>query len=212
MQGTLLNISPLVAVFDDVFGQDVADAAIAAGRDNLKQASYVSSEGIKTGEKRTNSAARFDQWSTPLVAELVEKISSFVRLPPENCEPASLLHYEGEQLFDIHIDGYIEGPATAELLSQGGQRLFTTLCYLNDVDGGGQTAFPKLKLAVRPKLGRVLIFSNTIPGSNVPFQDAAHVGFGPENGEKWLLSLWWRERNYHVLRSFPETEGDYREF
>lgn len=212
MQGTLLNISPLVAVFDDVFGQDVAEAAIAAGRDNLAQAQYLSPEGAQTGEKRTNHAARFDQWSVPLVAQLAETISGVVRLPPENCEPASLLRYEGEQLFDVHVDAYFDTPAAAEVLSYGGQRLFTTLCYLNDVDGGGQTAFPSLKLAVRPKLGRVLVFSNTVPGSSKPFQDANHVGFGPENGEKWVLSLWWRERNYHQLRTFPETEGDYREF
>ncbi|MDJ1017994.1 MAG: 2OG-Fe(II) oxygenase [Paracoccaceae bacterium] len=212
MQGTLLNLNPLVAIFDDVFDEKTANAVIAAGRDDLSPAAYISENEIVIGEKRTNTSAFVDQWAHPELTELATKISSILRLPPENSEPAKLLHYVDDQYFDIHNDAFGDDDPSRNQLARGGQRIFTSLSYLNDVPSDGQTAFPMLKLAVRPKLGRVLIFSNTVPGQIRAHQDSKHTGFGVPDGEKWVLSLWWRERNYHVPRDYPETEGEFREY
>ena len=207
--GKLINANPFIAIYDDVFNARTAEAAIAAGQDRLEQPTYGTEEGRVTGEKRTNTAALITQWDVPELTELVTRIADIVRLPPENCETSKLLRYEGEQLFDVHFDGYNREGTSRHLLDRGGQRLFTTLCYLNNVEAGGETAFPNLKVAIRPRLGRVLVFANTPPGSNLVHEDSAHVGFGPDQGVKWVLSMWWRERHFHVPRTFPPTEGDY---
>jgi len=213
MRGQLLNLNPLVAVYDDVFDASIATAAIKAGEKNLQAAAYGTEDGIVVdGEKRTNLQATVDQWAVPEMTDLVSRLSSIVRLPPENSEVAKLLKYEGEQYFDVHVDGFQDIPTYSDELAKGGQRLFTTLCYLSDVEGEGQTAFPNLKIAVKPKLGRVLVFSNTIPGQNVPHPDSTHAGFSASAGLRWVLSVWWRERNYHIPRSFPTVEGDYAQF
>ena len=212
MRGQLLNLNPLVAVFDDVFDTSIATAAIKAGEDSLKPAVYGTEDGIVVGEKRTNLQATLDQWAVPELTDLVTRLSSIVRVPPENSEAVKLLKYEGEQFFDVHVDGFHDIPTYADELAKGGQRIFTTLCYLSDVEGEGQTAFPNLKIAVKPKLGRVLAFSNTNPGQNVPHPDSTHAGFSASSGLKWVLSVWWRERNFHIPRSFPHAEGDYAQF
>lgn len=213
MQSRLLSINPLVAVFDDVFDAEIAEAAINAGKDNMAQPTYGTSKGRVVGEKRTNLAAMVNQWEHPELTELMTRISSIVRMPPEHAETSKLLRYEGDQLFDIHFDGYDKDGPHAELYSHGGQRLFTTLCYLNDVDAEGQTAFTNLKLAVRPKLGRVLVFQNSHCGAPTVHPDSAHVGFGPgENGVKWVLSVWWRQHHFHIPRVFPPAEGDFVEY
>ncbi|MGI9389894.1 MAG: 2OG-Fe(II) oxygenase [Boseongicola sp.] len=212
MRGQLLNLNPLVAVYDDVFDSTIATAAINAGEDRLEQAAYGTDDGIVIGEKRTNMQASIDQWEVPELTDLVSRLSTIVRLPPENAETTKLLRYEGEQFFDVHVDSFHDIPTYADELKKGGQRLFTTLCYLSEVEGEGQTAFPNLKIAVTPTLGRVLVFANTIPGQNVPHPDATHVGFSATSGLKWVLSVWWRERNYHIPRTFPSVEGDYAQF
>jgi len=209
MQSRILNVNPLVAVFDDVFGQDVADAAIAAGKDRLEQPTYGTDAGRVVGEKRTHQAAVVDQWSDPLLTDLMTRISSIVRLPPEHAETSKLIRYEGEQLFDVHYDGYDENGATREDFIKGGQRLFTTICYLNDIEEEGQTAFPNLKIAVRPKLGRVLVFANNLLASNEVHPDSAHVGFGPTSGLKWVMTVWWREHHFHIPRSYPPADGEF---
>lgn len=209
MQGQILNFNPLIAIFDDVFDEKTAQAAISAGEERLEQPTYGTDEGRVVGEKRTNLAALVDQWSDPLLTELVTKISGIVRLPPEHAETSKLLRYEGDQMFDVHYDGYEEGGRSDELFKRGGQRLWTSLCYLNDVDEEGHTAFPNLKVAVRPKLGRVLIFQNYWPGKNTRHPDSAHVGFGPGDGVKWVMTLWWREHHFHIPRSYPPADGEF---
>lgn len=208
-KGQLVNANPFIAVYDGIFDSATSDAAIRAGEDRLEQPTYGTSEGRVTGEKRTNLAALIDQWSVPELTELATRISEIVRLPPENCETSKLLRYEGDQLFDLHFDGYNREGTSKDLLERGGQRLFTTLCYLNDVEEGGETAFPNLKVAIRPKLGRVLVFANTVPGTNTVHEDSAHVGFGPGDGVKWVLSMWWREKHFHIPRDYPPAEGEY---
>lgn len=207
--GKLINTNPFIAVFDDVFDSATAKAAIDAGQGDLEQPTYGTEHGRITGEKRTNQAALVDQWQVPELTELASRISDIVRLPPENCETSKLLRYEGDQLFDVHLDGYDAAGTSAHLLQRGGQRLFTTLCYLNDVPDGGETAFPNLKVAIRPKLGRVLVFANTPPGLNSVHPDSAHAGFGPGSGVKWVLSMWWREHHFHIPRSYPPADGDF---
>ena len=200
----------MIVVFDGVFGPEVLDAARALGEDRLEQPTSATDEGRIVGEKRTNMAAVIDQWSDPVLTDLITKISGVMRMPPEHCETAKLLRYEGEQLFDVHHDSYEENGPTHEDFVRGGQRLFTSLFYLNDVEDEGQTAFPNLKIAVRPKLGRVLIFQNTSHGTNKTHPDSAHVGFGPGGpGVKWVMSAWWREHHFHIPREFPPAEGDF---
>jgi prolyl 4-hydroxylase len=39
-------------------------------------------------------------------------------------------------------------------MSKGGQRMVTCLLYLNDVEKGGGTSFPRLDMEVRAKKGQ----------------------------------------------------------
>ncbi|MBI1418061.1 MAG: hypothetical protein GC146_12640 [Limimaricola sp.] len=213
MRATLLCANPVVAVHDEVFDAAAAAAAIAAGKDHLERAGVTTMTGAEISDVRSNRHARIDQWSVPELADLVLRVSSLVRMPPEHCEQAKLLHYTGTEKFDLHHDAYHGfNPGAAIELRNGGQRLFTTLCYLNNVEGGGETEFPELKIAVRPRLGRVLLFSNTTPGTVEQHPHAVHAGRPVTSGEKWVLSLWWREQIAHVYRDYPAEDGETQVF
>ena len=181
MQSRLLNINPLVAIFDDVFDEEIAQAAIEAGKDRLERPTYGTSEGRIVGEKRTNLAALIDQWSHPQLTELMTRISSLVRMPPEHAETCKLLRYEGEQLFDVHFDGYDKDGPDAEVYARGGQRLFTTLSYLNDVPEDGQTAFfcSRTPAMAPPR-------STPIPRTSGLAPAKAKNGFSPCGGENTI--------------------------
>ena len=207
----ILCANPVVAVYDGVF--DAAEAAhiIAQAPADMQQAPVQTLAETTLSETRTNTQARLDQWSDPVMTEICQRVSALVRLPPENCEPAKLLHYEGDQKFDLHHDAFSSiAPNGLLEMANGGQRLFTTLLYLNDVEAGGETDFPLLKVSVRPRLGRVLLFANTEPGTTDRHAHAQHAGRPITSGEKWVLSLWWRERLFHVPRSYPPEDGEMR--
>ena len=212
MQGQILCANPLVAVYDDVFDAAACDALITLGTEGQKRAQVMTALSATQSENRTNTQSVIDQWSDPIATEVCTRISALVRIPPENCESAKILRYEGDQQFKQHVDAYSPIlPASGEQLSHGGQRLFTTLCYLNEVEGG-ETEFPALKISVKPKPGRVLLFSNTIPGTIEVHPHSAHAGRPVESGVKWVMSLWWREHIYHVPRSYPAEEGETQVF
>ncbi len=211
LQPQLLSLNPLVVVYDGVFDVKLAEHIIQLGRENLDRARVVNhSGGGATEDSRTNEAAVVDQWRDEALTALVTKISSLVRLPPENSEPSQLLRYQGEQKFDPHPDAFGNTVGGRECLAQGGQRLFTTICYLNDVDAGGETEFPELKIKVAPRMGRVLIFSNTRLGTAQAHPHSYHAGRPVESGEKYALTIWWRQLAYHVQRDYPPEEGETR--
>lgn len=208
ISGQLLNLNPLVAVHDNVFDAATAEHAITLARDKLGRSSVVGLTGATESAARTSHHAALDQWSDPILTALLERLSAIVRLPPENAEPVKVIRYQGDEKFDLHLDAYGGfSPGVAEALASGGQRLFTTLCYLNDIDTGGLTEFPRLKLAIRPRLGRVLAWSNTVPGTDDPHPDSVHVGHPVTEGEKWVLTVWWRQNLYHVPRTYPAEDG-----
>ena len=47
-----------------------------------------------------------------------------------------------------------------ELLKNGGQRIVSILCYLNDVPEGGETTFPFINLDVKPIKGSAVMWYN----------------------------------------------------
>ena len=76
--------------------------------------------------------------------------------------------------------------------AQGGQRVATVLCYLNDVALGGATAFPKLGISVRPKRGRCLLF---FPGHLDGRMDEQTLHEAqPAVDTKWVTQVWVRAR------------------
>ncbi len=209
--GRLLCANPLLAVYDGIFGAEIAGHVKATYGPKLGPAAVGTLAGRDTGNPhRTHSEVAFDLWSDPVLVPLGLAVSAILRLPPENAEPSKLLHYTGDEVFDLHLDAFNDfAPGHVLRRRNGGQRLFTTLLYLNDVAEGGVTEYPHLKIAVRPRLGRIFVGGHTIPGTDAPHPHAAHAArpVGPGQ-EKWVLSMRWRERPHVEVRDYPPAEGE----
>lgn len=78
-------------------------------------------------------------------------------------------------------------------MKYGGQRLLTALVYLNDVEEGGGTNFPKKNIVVKPTIGSMLVFNNCIGNTNQKDMNSLHGGMPVIKGEKWAFNLWFRE-------------------
>jgi len=61
-------------------------------------------------------------------------------------------------------------------------RYLVLLWYLNDVEVGGETAFPQLSLQVPARAGRLLMFP--------PYWMYQHQGVPPVSGDKYILSTY----------------------
>jgi 2-oxoglutarate-Fe(II)-dependent oxygenase superfamily protein len=78
---------------------------------------------------------------------------------------------QGEQ-FQLHFDS----------VYQKADRYLVFLWYLNEVEQGGETAFPQLDITVRPAAGRLLMFP--------PYWMYQHEGRAPQSGDKYILSTY----------------------
>jgi prolyl 4-hydroxylase len=77
----------------------------------------------------------------------------------------------------------------------GGQRVATIIMYLNDVEEGGETVFPKAGVSVAPRKGVAVYFRYTNQlGQLDPM--SWHGGAPVRKGEKWIMTKWLRQAMY----------------
>ncbi len=127
--------------------------------------------------------------------QMTKRLASFAEATPENTELPVVQKYETGQEFKEHTD-YMDpdNPQQAYAIQQAGQRTKSIFVYLNDDYEGGETAFPKADLQFKGKTGDALVLDN-MDEIGLPNENSLHAGLPVTRGEKWLLTLWVRDRN-----------------
>ena len=127
---------------------------------------------------------------------LEQNISDFMGIPEEMAERSQIQHYRLGNQFKAHWDYFDpnEPGEYAEFVGEKGQRTWTFMIYLNDVEGGGATEFVKLGKKVYPKQGRAVIWNNLHPDGS-PNTLTMHRGTPVTGGEKYIVTKWFREKD-----------------
>lgn len=198
--GREINADPLIWLFENYIQDDEIAALLDAATPRLEDALVSSpTSGVKSeGRSGRNSWIAHD--FSPVIAALCERVSALVDLPLENAESLQVVHYELDQRYAPHFDAWDADTETgARCMARGGQRLVTCLMYLNDVEMGGGTEFPKLKLEVSARRGTMVVFHNCHHGTALRHPDSLHGGMPVKRGHKWACNLWFREASYHKV-------------
>ena len=194
------NVNPLVATVDNFLTPQECTDLIALTEGRMRRARVSSTQGTgEVSDVRTNSDCSLDLKEFPQILPVLMKQGVLLRMPLTHAEPLIVLHYLGGEEFKPHYDGYmLEGDAEilAKYEAKGGQRLFTTMVYLNEVEAGGQTEFDHLGVTVEPAPGRLVIWGNTMAGTREMASLSRHAGVPVQAGEKWAAVTWWHERPY----------------
>mmetsp|Transcript_18402 Transcript_18402/g.25943 ORF Transcript_18402/g.25943 Transcript_18402/m.25943 type:complete len:325 (+) Transcript_18402:32-1006(+) len=124
--------------------------------------------------------------------EVTQQAASVLNRDPKTVEPLQLVRYLNPNAFyKVHHDhGDFYGKEDLE------HRPWTILVFLNDVEEGGHTSFPKLDLEVKPRAGDAIAWSNVLvdmPTTADP--DMVHAGEPPkrEGIEKYAVNIWFGE-------------------
>jgi prolyl 4-hydroxylase len=192
----LVNEEPPVWTCDGFLSERECDDLIRAGAPRL-EGSKIGLDDAQpsrnTGAKRSSSSCTL--WNQSAVCEaLIRKACALTRKTVHHFEPVQVCRYQVGEEYSEHQDSipiHTRSDDGAAFMAQGGQRVATILVYLNSVDQGGETAFPKLGYACRPRKGRCLLFC---PGLRDGRRDesTAHAA-RPAVDEKWVAQLWVRE-------------------
>ena len=113
---------------------------------------------------------------------------------PGRHELMGVLRYRPGEEYRPHHDYLPEDAVDYSDVRRAGQRRATLLTPLNAAYEGGETLFPRLGLRFRLAAGDSLLFENTADGE--PIADSLHAGAPVASGEKWMLTLWLREKRF----------------
>lgn len=122
------------------------------------------------------------------------EIPEFTESSISVAESLQCVHYDVNQQYTPHYDFTMPS-----LVNLQPSRFATILFYLNDVDQGGETAFPlwvrsqdhenaTQQLKVKPDRGKAVLFYNLLPDGN--YDDRSmHAALPVTSGEKWMTNL-----------------------
>lgn len=191
---TALSRNPWIVEKDNFFSNEQIDQILSLPMIQW-ETSHESGEIDALGEgSKVFSAARtsssywcvHDCQKSFIANEVVSAIETLLHIPHIHFEPIQLLKYEVGQRYITHHDYSLD-----ELQLACGPRILTAFLYLSDVDVGGETNFPSLKIAVKPKRGKVVIWPNTLTDRPL-LQDPRmfHEAKAVDRGVKYAANIW----------------------
>jgi len=127
----------------------------------------------------------------PMVRRLDRAICEAMQIPPALAEPTQGQYYDVGDEFKPHTDYFEANELEQHSTPTLGQRSWTFMLYLNDPEGGGETAFVNLGVSIKPKAGRAVIWNNLRPDGQ-PNYDTLHQGTPVTAGYKAIITKWFR--------------------
>lgn len=130
----------------------------------------------------------------PAVIELERRLLGLNGIDPAHGEPVQGQRYEVGQEFKPHTDYFEPNGADFErYCGVAGNRTWTFMIYLNEVEAGGATRFKVVGKTFQPEIGKLVCWDNHREDGSL---NAAtlHHGMKVRKGVKYVITKWYRER------------------
>jgi prolyl 4-hydroxylase len=158
---------------------------------NNRPSTLADSNGDDAFRTSTTCDLSFDD---PVVDELARMLSDLSAIPRTHAEPLQGQRYEVGQEFKAHTDYFEPGSADFQTYcSVAGQRTWTFMLYLNDVEAGGATRFKVIDKMFQPETGKLVAWNNRRPDGSCNAATLHHA-MKVRKGRKYVITQWYRER------------------
>ncbi|WP_404354967.1 2OG-Fe(II) oxygenase [Cytobacillus firmus] len=177
---------PLIVVLGNVLSDEECDQLIQQSIDRMQRSKVANS--LEVDELRTSSSTFFEEGENGLVARIEKRVSQIMNIPVDHSEGLQILNYKIGQEYKAHFDFF---SSTSRAASN--PRISTLVMYLNDVEEGGETYFPKLNFSVSPQKGMAVYFEYFY--NDQYLNDLTLHGGAPVIiGDKWAATQWMRRK------------------
>jgi prolyl 4-hydroxylase len=144
---------------------------------------------------RTSYSGDLDPYD-PFVMGISRRIDDLLGMNPVCGEAIQGQRYLPGQQFKPHNDWFYTTEKYWELeRKRGGQRCWTAMAFLNNVEEGGETHFTEVGIKIEPKPGVLLVWNNAKP-DGTPNMDTMHAGTPVVKGSKYVITKWYRTRKW----------------
>lgn len=177
---------PLIVVLGSVVDDEECDALIQLSKDRLQRSKIGSSREVSG--IRTSSGAFLTDINTDVITSVEKRVSDIMGIPIDHGEGLHILNYKPGQEYKEHFDYFASTSNSAN-----NNRIATLVIYLNDVEEGGNTFFPKLNFSVCPRKGMAVYFEYFY-NNQMLNELTLHGGAPVVKGEKWIATQWMRRK------------------
>lgn len=161
--------------------------------------STIASVGQHDDSYRTSSTCDLGNIDNDFLNDIDRRICNFIGISPGCGETLQGQHYLIDQEFKSHTD-YFEKAQLLDHDGGRGQRTYTFMIYLNNVEEGGETEFPKLNKIFSPIQGKALIWNN-INEDGRPNENTMHQAHPVKKGSKTIITKWFRQTSLSIESS-----------
>ena len=144
---------------------------------------------------RTSYSGDLDSMDS-FVMGISRRIDDLLGINPICGEAIQGQRYLPGQQFKPHNDWFYTTENYWKLeRKRGGQRSWTAMAFLNEVEEGGETHFTKVGIKIEPKPGVLLVWNNALP-DGTPNEGTMHAGTPVVKGAKYVITKWYRTRKW----------------
>lgn len=199
----VLDEDARIFMYHNFLTPEECDHMIKLAEPHLARSGVISDSEGNTGvsEIRTSNGMFLTRNHDPIIANIERRIARWTLLPVGNGESFQILRYEKTQKYDGHFDYFFDKKGSLN----GGNRYATVLIYLSDVEEGGETVFPNIKLdtpngpefsecarhhlAAKPKKGNAVLFHSMKVNGELE-RRSLHTACPVIKGVKWSAPKW----------------------
>ncbi|MDQ0062133.1 2OG-Fe(II) oxygenase [Paenibacillus harenae] len=178
--------APLVVVLGNVLSDEECEELINHSREQLQRSKIGGDHAVN--DIRTSSGVFCEE--NEMITRIEKRFSQIMNIPIEHGDSLQVLLYTPGQEYRPHYDFFAETSRAS-----ANNRISTLIMYLNDVEEGGETAFPLLDISIFPNKGMAVYFEYFY--SSHELNDfTLHAGTPVIKGEKWVATMWMRRQSF----------------
>ncbi|WP_054001931.1 prolyl hydroxylase family protein [Shimia sp. SK013] len=200
----LLSVNPIVGFIESfVDAETISRLEADLSKMDLGPAEVASATGPVQDSKRIALTRKILPSQSEQIDKLLDRVAAVFQMKSELCEHPEFISYQAGGEFKRHFDAGLGGvmPNPNPDQFEPSQRVFTAVLYLNDDFTAGETVFPRLDVTIKPKSGRLVFWQNTNIGSLKVHPMSMHQGAPVEDGNKRIVSFWFRNRPWRPALS-----------
>jgi prolyl 4-hydroxylase len=132
-----LSWSPRAFLYHNFLSDEEADHIIATARPSMHRSTVLGVDGKdETNEVRTSYGTFLSRFQDQILTNVQKRVELWTQLNVSHQEDMQVLRYGVGQKYSPHYDSIVEESP----------RMATVLIYLTDVEQGGETSFPKVRI------------------------------------------------------------------
>ncbi len=192
-------------ILEDFLTKDECQRLIELMKPSLRP-STITNENEPDSYFRTSKTCDYAYIKDPLSDEIDTRICRTLGINPSYSEVMQGQMYDVGEEFKAHTDWF--APDTEEFerfAGERGQRTWTFMIYLNDVDSGGETSFENIGMMTRPKTGTAVFWNNLYPDGQ-PNPDTIHHALPVKAGHKAVITKWFRTNGTGEMNTKTDAE------